>query len=420
MAQMDGAYPLPTHSIPTLDLAHHATDLADLCAFLKSREIDIRHTRIERYIKYLEHVVAGDEIDENEIFKNISDARFQSSLDWKLYVLREVHELMWILRGLRLHMPKGVDEKLRKIVSGSDFAALDNNTESRNTQFELRIASYFCQAGCEVDLSTRTDVIAITKNHALYVECKRVASPRGIQENVSKAKRQLKERMPARLGSRKVFGFIAIDVTKVAFSHNGLTLGLTNDHSRDIIQQRLSEIGDLLERTTELNDYPRLLACWLQIHIPSLISHPPATITRFSSLTIERSNQDRKDRQAMRIFHEITAVGNRPDPRELPSEKMIFRTRLEAPAGARFFFDDELLHKFLSGNTDYGKTAENIIAEIEFDGIKHEFTLIEFEMLHSSLKTKLREDYGVTPQQVGLALILEMYMQRYPYETTML
>jgi len=156
-----------------LRLSDHVADLIEIQEFLESRGIQTHNTRIDRYKRYLEQ--AAGPINEALIFKNISDARFQSDIDWMLYVLREAHELMWILKGLKVNIPEGVDEKLRKIVSGSDFASLDTNTESRNIQFELRVASYFCQAGCEVDMSTGTDVIAITQEHAFYVECKKIS-----------------------------------------------------------------------------------------------------------------------------------------------------------------------------------------------------------------------------------------------------
>ena len=129
MTEENRSYPVPTHSIPWLQLSAHVEDLVELQSFLESRGISTGNTRIDRYKKYLEQATCSDSINEAQIFKNISDTRFQSDLDWMLYVLREVHELMWILKGLKANIPKGVDDKLRKIISGSDFAALDTNTE---------------------------------------------------------------------------------------------------------------------------------------------------------------------------------------------------------------------------------------------------------------------------------------------------
>jgi hypothetical protein len=104
------SYLLPEYSIPALPLHHHLEDLAEVQAFLQSRGIRTQNTRIERYIRYLEQAVSGKQPDEAQIFKNASDSRFQSFLDWKHYVLREAHELMWILKGLKARMPEGADE----------------------------------------------------------------------------------------------------------------------------------------------------------------------------------------------------------------------------------------------------------------------------------------------------------------------
>lgn len=417
MTEEERSYPVPTHSIPWLPLSAHAADLVELQSFLESRGISTGNTRIDRYKKYLEQATCGDSVNEAQIFKNISDARFQSDLDWKLYVLREVHELMWILKGLKVHIPKGVDDKLRKIISGSDFAALDTHTESRNTQFELRVASYFCQAGCEVDLSSGTDVIATTQKHAFYLECKRIASPNNFRRNLIKARDQLIERMPRRHDNKKTYGFIAGDVTKVAFTHNGLTFGLTNDHAGDVVQDKLIKIGDSTMDMPIFSGCRNLLYCWLQIHIPSLITHPPTTATRFSSYGIPTTNLDRRSRQALGIFEAIiTAVGNRPDARELPPEKLIRRTTVNLPAGTAFRIDEHLLEEFLKGGNDYGKASDEVIARLAFDGVEHEFTLMDLEMLAANIPISERQRLASSPDSARLELIMKMYIQRYPFE----
>ncbi|MES2407255.1 MAG: hypothetical protein V4528_08035 [Pseudomonadota bacterium] len=416
MTEERQSYPLPTHSIPGLRLSDHVSDLTEIELFLESRGVQTHNTRIDRYKKYLEQAARAGPINEAQIFKNTSDARFQSDIDWMLYVLREVHELMWILKGLKAYIPEGVDKKLLKIVSGSDFAALDTNTESRNTQFELRIASYFCQAGCEVDLSTDTDVVAITQDYAFYLECKRVASNNNLQQNLIKARNQLIERMPSRHGNKKAYGFIVADVTKVAFTHNGLTIGLTNDHSRDVVQEKLISIASSTMKMPIFTGCRDLLQCWLQIHIPSLIMHPPKTITRFSSFGIQASNLNRKSQKALRVFREISEIGNRPDTREVPPKKLIPRTLVTLPAGTTFSLDERLLVEFLKGGNSYGKKREEVIAELHFDGVKHEFTLLDFEMLIANIPTSVRKQYAASPDTARPALIIEMYIQRYPYE----
>ena len=416
MTEESRSYPIPTHTIPGLRFSDHVADLVEIQEFLESRDIQTQNTRIDRYIKYLEQAARGDPVNEARIFKNITDTRFQSDTDWLLYILREAHELMWILKGLKANIPEGVDEKLRKIVSGSDFSALDTNTESRNTQFELRIASYFCQAGCEVTLSTKTDVIAITQEHAFYLECKRITGPNRLQENLIKAKSQLIGRMPSRHGARKAYGLIAADVTKVAFNHIGLTWGLTNEHARDVIQDKLTRIANSTLKMPIFTGCHGLLECLLQIHIPSLIRYPPTATTRFSSFGIQNLNLDRKSRKALRLVEEITAIGNRPDRREEPAEKLTLRTSMTIPTGTSYDFDESLLKEFLKGGNDYAKMNEDVIAGLALNGVNHEFTFCDFDMLVRIMPATMREKLSKNPDAARLTLILEMYIQRYPYE----
>ncbi|MBW8329645.1 MAG: hypothetical protein K0M48_10995 [Thiobacillus sp.] len=370
-------------------------------------------------MRYLEQATNSNQLDEPQIFKNADNPRFQSSLDWKLYVLREAHELMWILKGLKMHVPKGVDEKLQMLVGGSDFAALDSHTESRNTQFELRIASYFCQAGWKVDLSTKTDVIATSRasKWAFYVECKRIASEKRIQENLLKAKSQLLQRMPETYDGKKPFGIIAVDVTKVAFEHNGLTWGLTSDHSRDVVQDKLKTIADAIARTFGLfKDFPDLLGCWLQIHIPSLIMHPPATVTRFSSTIVPSSGLEEDASCARYLLELIANVGVLPDPRALPPEKMERRTRVLLSAGTAYSFDMQVLKALLSGGAMHDKGGNDRIAGITIGGVEHEFSFLELEMLPSKLLDEVRQNSdSKNLGEVALTLIMKMYLQRYPY-----
>lgn len=263
MNDLPDSFSKPTHSLPGLALTDRLSDIEELRNFLHSRGIQTQNTRIARYQKYLEHASGGaGQLNESEIFKSVSDERFQSSTDWYLYILREVNELSFIMRGIKKSLPKGVDEKLQKILSGSDFAALDKNTESRNTQYELRIASYFCQAEFDVDLTNLTDIIATKGRDTFYIECKRVSNDKQLEENILKAKSQLVARMPSKRHiTMRYHGIIALDVTKVAYTHNGITMGITNDHAKTATQQKLIKISDTIKRFNFFARKPKIILC---------------------------------------------------------------------------------------------------------------------------------------------------------------
>lgn len=215
------SYSLPEETLPSLKMQHHLRDVVEIRTFLDVRGVDTSNTRLERYEQYLRRIVdVGISCaDAPSIFKSSADERFRQPIDWYLYVLRELHELMWILKGLQVRVPMGLDAKLDVLRRGSDFAALDGTSKSRDVQFELRIASYFCQRGFEVDLSSKTDIIASIGRYVFYIECKRVGKDRQLPKRLSEARKQLTARMPRRREGKRVGGCIAVDVTKVAFAH---------------------------------------------------------------------------------------------------------------------------------------------------------------------------------------------------------
>ncbi len=410
------SYKLPLETISALEFSHHVEDLVELREFLERRGIRTKNTRIERYADYLRHAIEEDLVDAEMIFKNSTDGPFENRTDWILYVLREVHELMWILKGLRVQVPSGIDEKLKVIVGGRDFAALDSNSNSRNTQFELRIASYFCQAGCDVDLSTDTDIIALSDDQAYYLECKRVGNDNQLAKRLLEARKQLRRRMPEKHDSRVIYGCIAADVTKVAFSHNGLTWATTNEHSKDVVQEKLVKIAEDVQRLQLFRDCRNLFGYWLQIHIPSLILQPPTTSTRYSSYHIFRESGNRKHRRTTSAFRDIFESASQGDPREFPAEPLTPRKILEFPKGTCFSFDEELFHEFLKGGTISHRGMNDEIATLTINGQVHKFSFFDFGMALPHLKEELRSAMKEEPIRIRFELVARMYAQRFPYE----
>jgi hypothetical protein len=418
MVENGSYYRLPEETLPSLSFKDHAVDMLEMVNFIEKLGIVTHNTRFSRYAKYFQELAEGKPINEKKIFKNINDVRFASTLDWQMYLLREVHELMWILRGLKKHMPKGVESKLEKIVSGSDFAALDKNTESRDTQFELRMASYFCQFGCAVDLSTDTDIIAISDNNAYFVECKRIAGIRNLKDNLVKAKNQIVQRMSKRHEGKNASGIIAADVTKLAFAHNGITWGKTPTHARDIIQSKLIEIGRKAYALPIFTGRPDVIECLLQIHIPSIVMHPPIPTTRFSSYSLHSRGVDRKSRSAIREFFVISHAGKIPDEREIPSKKLKFRKHIDVPEGTKYFLKQELITKILLSETEQDYAPDVVIAGIDMDGEDQEFTAQDLIALRNTLESDVICKFAENESSARIELLLEMYVQRFPYENS--
>lgn len=414
---MTESYPVPPETLPSLSLAHHLDDLIEMRDFLEGRGINTQNTRVGRYATYLEDVSTHGMRDASKIFKNSVGDRFQIPLDWLLYVLREVHELAWILKGLKINLPSGIDEKLQKVVSGRDFAALDSDSQSRDIQYELRIASYFCQAGCEVHLDQETDIIALTNEHAFYLECKRIGSDSQLQKRLAEARSQLTSRLPKKLDHREVYGCVAADVTKVAFPRNGFTFGVTNEHAKNIVQRKLVHVSDVIQRTPLFRDSKQLLFYWLQIHIPGLIEHPLTPTTRFSSMQVSRPGLDRKERRAARVFYGVFEFSSdRRDAREIPAKKLKARREVTLPAGTRFGLNDRLLSQQL----ELAKLSENDLVEtigtLSFDGKDHDFSVGDFLRLPAEIVDEWKKSAATDLARTSLLVLLEMYLQRFPYE----
>lgn len=410
------SYKLPLETLPALELSNHLEDLIAFKNFLEERRIQTTNTRIERYIEYLRQAIGQGLIDAAAIFKNSTEGPFQHSTDWRLYVLREIHELMWILKGVKAKAPSGVDDKLKIIVGGSDFAALDADSKSRNTQFELRIASYFCQAGCEVDLSTETDVIALSDDEAFYLECKRVGSMNQLSKRLSEAKNQLSRRMPRKNGKRVTYGCVAADVTKCAFTHNGLTFAVTNEHSRDVIQEKLVGIANASQRLPLFRDCSNISSYWFQIHIPSLIFQPPMTVTRFSSYHIFRDGMSRKDKRADRAFCDIFESVSKGDKRETPPKPLTPRRTFTFPKGTTFSLDKDLLLEFLDNGEVNRRELNKEVATLTINDKTHIFLFYDFSVALGGVTEEMRTAMVRDPDRARLELVVRMYTQRFPYE----
>ncbi|UCU93386.1 hypothetical protein [Hydrogenophaga taeniospiralis] len=410
-------YELPEETLPTIGMEDSLEDLRQLKEFLESRGLSTANTRIDRYILYLQRVILDKEVDAATVFKNSADARFKSATDWSLYVMREVHELTWIMRGLRVHLPTGIDEKLKTILSGRDFAALDGDSRSRDAQFELRIASYFCQTGCEVRVDgAATDVVAIADKNAFYIECKRIGSRAQLGKRLIEARKQLQARMPRSVGRRLVAGCVAADVTKVAFSHNGLTLGVTNEHSRDVIQEKLVAIANDAQMYPLYQGCSGLLFHWFQIHIPAIILQPPQIVTRFSSNQVLREAVDRKQRRLARVFYGIyEAASKAKDPRERPSKPLVRKKVHVIPAGSQYTLAEDL-DQLILGGAKAELDDDRFVGELYVNGVAHTFTAFDLRFVPEDVLNECASVVETERGKAGGLLLASMFANRYPYE----
>lgn len=409
-------YQLPNKTLPYLTNATRLEDLNEFISIADSLGIKISGTRIIRYLNYYEALVEGTH-DEEKYFQGISGKNFNSPLDLELYVLREVDEIRWIAKGLKKHIPKGIEKKLKVIVGGRDFAALDKDSFSRNTQFELRIASYFCQAGYSVDLSNLTDIIAYHNGITYFVECKRVTSFDALIKRIKEAQKQLKMRLTESALEPRKYGVIAIDVTAVAFKCNGLTMGLTPEHSKDVIQDKLKEIDEgIIKNGLSLNKR-KLVLTWLQIHMPAYILYPSHAVTRFSSYFIPNSDLYGYSIGAVHKLHnEVLTIGNIKDDREIPSRNLKIRESIILPEGTIIGWDEMILKEMLNSWSLEPRKPDHHVLTIVINGEKTMFSFFELNLLLAQLKDEDKERYANDIHLARAEIAARLVYQRSPYE----
>lgn len=415
-AHIRPSYELPTSDLGGLSMAGHVQRIEAIIAWVNSKGIRTAGTRLARYRRYLIAAEAGGADNIPRIFVDPPGHPFKSPLDRFLYVLREVHELFWIFEGMKTNIPVGLDQKLARAIGGADFAALDKASVSRDTQFELRIAAYFSRAGYCVDLSNQTDIIARSQAPTYYFECKRVGSAKRLQTRIKEARDQLDRRLPRGKLFLPAFGIIAVDVTKVAFSHNGLTMGLTAEHSRDVLRDKLQMISGELESISGLFDSAELLAVVLQIHIPCVVMNPPQTLTRFSFLTTINPNLGPLGTAAFLRFAKLFPSGMDPQstdslPRERPLRKSVtFET------GTTLWWEPKLVDEFIKTGSFPAFDEEHEVFKIVKAGKKIEFSFSELKLAAAQLDESDTERLRGDRKTFMSEMMARLYMQRFRYE----
>ena len=408
------AYAAP-RSIPAgMSMAAHITPLVQFQSWLHELGITTGSTRISRYIKYLKALYSQLEGSIDRVFIDPQEHPFRTPEDRFLYVMREVHELIWIYNGLKIKPPHGIERKLRKIVGGSDFAALDRNTESRDTQFELRIASYFCRLKYYVDVSTDTDIVARSLGMSFHVECKRVSSERMLQRRLKEAAQQLNVR---RVRGPQNFGIVALDVTKVAYTHNGLTSGVTQEHSRDVIRSNISRITDDMRGISDVFADAANILVWSQIHIPSLVNQPLNVFTHLTSRLQANPTLTSSGRKALRRFERVLRASELDRSADVEARTLKAREWVKFEEGTELAPDQLAVGLFVLNGTLPHRAPDHVVMTITNpSGHEEEFLFAELVALIDQLGpdqvSELRRSVQAATTGLGALLV----HQRYPLE----
>ncbi len=167
-----------------------------------------RSSRLEKYKVELKKLIQLDK--DGVVYAGVSE---NPNI---LAAFVEAEQIVQVVDFLKIYLDENIlsDGNLMKLQGGvSNYADSINDDPSRNTFFELLVASHLNKLGLNVDLSKKTDVIADFEDFKVFIECKRVSSETAYDSNIKKAIRQLREKFT--IGKTKEFGLVFISATSI-------------------------------------------------------------------------------------------------------------------------------------------------------------------------------------------------------------
>jgi hypothetical protein len=220
--------------------------------------------------------------------------------------------------------------------------------------------------------------------------------------------------MPKKRGGKPCYGIIAIDVTALAFPHQGLVFGVTSEHNRNIIREKIIEIASNINPDNVMAQNPRLMAIWENIHIPATRMQPPGFETRFSYNMIFRNFENRKEiLHYLKIIHTIEESANE-SMKENTARKLTIREKLSLPKGTTFEYNNSLLQQFFDNNEYVKKNWPEMepICTAEYNSEKIYFSVLEFAMALDEIEGK--NELAKVDKYPG-EIFLHMLIKRFPY-----
>jgi hypothetical protein len=204
---------------------------ADALQWLKGLGLPAIESRLGKYKKVIDNFGENLELSKDDVS---AEKTFHEFLNAHM----EAVEVIRIYNTLSHHDFLEFSEQLKKVTAGQAFRNVSKNDPSRDFMFELTTASRFINGGFEVKLNHLADIVAVKKGFPkIFVECKRIRSPKRIQDNVKKANEQLKKRI-ASDKSKLCKGIIALNVNELINPENDMSV--------------VNNVGDLQRMSSKL------------------------------------------------------------------------------------------------------------------------------------------------------------------------
>lgn len=259
-----------------------------LIDYLESNGIRAAQTRLGEYVRFYERFLAGH-CSNDEIGEKL------------LLVMREMDEWSWIYKGLKKKEPEGFLELLKEAVGGPVFSKDESeNTRPRNIQLELRVGSYFLQSGFEITFAGLSDLVVDVSGHPVFVECKRLNSPKQVAKRAKESVHQLRCRYQT--SRTPSYGLVVLDASRIIHPKQGVASGGNELVVRDGIRDQLKEFDTAHDTTMIFEKDKKLISVWMQAIVPAVHVEENEPSTRFSSL---HTIYARQGQRRWHLFHEI-------------------------------------------------------------------------------------------------------------------
>lgn len=203
--------------------------LDEVFKWLESKDLRVHLSRYSKYKSYIDDFYKkgkpNDLPDLEQKFKKLNDA------------VQECIQIVQVYDAFKSENSCGFNDRLHKIISGADFYNPENKADQpRDFLYELLVASSFKKWVYDIDFEQITDVVAKKDGITVYVECKRIKSINGLEENMRKACKQLsKINDPT-----EHYGLVFIDIYNCVADH-------IRDYKYSNIFAMQKELNDVLE-----------------------------------------------------------------------------------------------------------------------------------------------------------------------------
>lgn len=179
---------------------YYMSRLSNVLEWLQSKDSKANLSRYSRYKAHIDDFYKSgnpnDLADLEQKFKKLNEAA------------QEIFQIVEIYEEFKSEDSKGFNERIKKIISGSDFHNSQNTADQpRDFLYELLVASWFHKNGYTIDFDKSTDVVATKDDIVVYIECKRIKSINKLEQNLKKACKQLSE-----IDDENHFGLVFVDV----------------------------------------------------------------------------------------------------------------------------------------------------------------------------------------------------------------